>query len=153
MKKIIIIFVALLCTNIAQSKVLSINELLKVKLGGNEKGIDLKGEAKDYSYEIEIQNQKVVSIEINFYPPVLLDQYLKKMSKGHCLVQSSGGDVHQNRYFFFNQELTHRYELNESQKVKSILVRELPGARENKECLLGDLFKKMNEVNKIVKVK
>jgi hypothetical protein len=141
MKKIIICSTVLLLINSAYSAVLPLRDLLQIKPGVSAKGLDASGEAKEYSYEMELVDGKIDSLSINFSPMVASEQYLKENTKGFCLVQSASGDIHQNRFFFFNQELNRRYEINDTFKIKSILLKDIPGARVNKACQFGELVK------------
>lgn len=153
MKKIIICFGVLLLTNAATSAALPVKDLLQLRTGSYAKGLENKGEGKDYSYEIEIGDNHIASLTIDFSKPVAPEQYIKKDAKGFCLVQKAAGDIHLNRLFFFNQETSFRYEITEANKIKSILVKDIPGARANKACSFSELVKLGSEDNKIQKVK
>jgi hypothetical protein len=150
MKKIIICSFVSLLINSAFCAVLPLKVVLQIKPGASAKGLDTIGKGKDYSYELDVVDGKVDSLSIDFSPIISSDQFLKHSTKGFCLVQSASGDIQQNRFFFFNQDLNRRYEINDEFKIKSILLKDIPGARANKACQFGELVK-LGQIDTLLK--
>lgn len=123
-----------------------LQDLLTLKPGSKiDKKIKSSETGKDFSYEVEQVNGFVESVKIDFSLPKASDSYLKSSTKGFCMIQKPAGDVALNRYFFFDLINMKRYELTKEKKIKSILIQDIPGARENTPCV----FSKFNLEKKI----
>lgn len=109
--------------------------VLELKPGTKlHKSLVLEESHKDFSYEIEKENDVIQSVKVDFTLPVEPSQFIKGKTEGFCLVQKPEGDIKLNRYFFFDIKNLRRYELTPHKKILSILIQDIPGARTNKPC-------------------
>lgn len=133
---LLLALVAIISTHV-QAAELSLPKLLKVKPGTKlDKSIRPSGTTKTYSYEIEKENDLVLSVSIELNPSVPSEQLVKNETKGHCLIQARP-HVKMDRFFFFDLETKRRYEFNNEKKIIGILIQDIPGARANPECTFG----------------
>lgn len=118
-------------------KILTLVLLLGLKPGAKlDPKVQPNYTGETYSYSIEKENELVKSVSIEFKSPVDPAKYVKPKAEGFCLVQLPKGDVRLNRYFFFSQDTSTRFELNPEKKLISILIQSMPGAREHSPCTL-----------------
>lgn len=139
MKKFILLSL-FISFNLFAAKTPTVKELLQLKLG-QIVSIASEGENKSYSYELETKDKKLDSVLIEFTPTISSSEYIKKDSKGYCLVQGIGGDIHMNRFFFFPENENRRYEIIQKGEIRSILVKDMPQAKTNKKCSFSELLK------------
>ncbi|MFZ4713168.1 MAG: hypothetical protein ACOYL6_05640 [Bacteriovoracaceae bacterium] len=148
-KTLLVLFYLSTFIPISEAATLSLKQLLAIKPEASSKGLPISGMSRDFSYEIEFVGGKVVTVQINFNSPVPHENYFKKNIDGFCLVQGLGGDDKINRYFFFNKDGNRRYEVLANQKIKSILIKDIPGAKLNKSCQFSELIQLGNVVEKV----
>lgn len=160
MKQILSLTAALLLSKMALAAAPNIKQILSIQPGEQFSkvqkkvgGLKLSSSLKGAEYEIDSQNDIIQSIKIDFKSPVAFEEYLKADTKGYCLVQPMPGDVGLNRIFFFDMDKKSRYELTATGRIKSILIQDIPGARENKQCQFSEVLMKEAAGNKLKKVK
>ena len=159
MKPLIALATCLILSKVAIAAGPNLRQILSIKPGDqlskaqkNISGLKPSSSLKGAEYEIESENDIIQSVKIDFIHPVSSAEYLKQDTKGYCLVQPMPGDVPLNRVFFFDLEKKSRYELTPTGKIKSILIQDIPGAKENKQCQFSEVLKIESNSN-IKKVK
>lgn len=160
MKTILSLTAAILLSKMAIAAVPNLKQILSIRPGEQFSqvqkkvgGLKSSSAVKGADYEIQLENDIIQSVKIDFKQPVAFDEYLKSETKGYCLVQPMPGDVGLNRIFFFDMDKQSRYEITATGKIKSILIQDIPGARSNKECQFSEVFQLEKSVNKVKKVK
>lgn len=123
------------------------------KIQKTNAGLKLNDNLKGADYSIQVEGDVIQSIQIDFSSPVDSQKYVNTNAKGNCLVQAMPGDLVISRYFFFDSGANTRYELTPKGMIKSILIRDIPGARENRKCQFSEVIPKENTNQKILKVK
>ena len=151
MKLVITFILSVIFSFSVNAKSVGLEELLKLKLGAEFINKKKNDETHELSYEIETKKNKIFSILIYLNKPLDLEQQISSQDTGFCLTQKSEGDFVANRYFFFNENTNIRYEVNSKLKIKSILVKDIPGAKDHRKCKLKNIVKKND--NKIIRYK
>ena len=96
--------------------------------------IPLQGSSPSFEYEIELKKGLVESVRIDFISPHSSKSLIAPDTKGHCLTELPSGSVVLPRFYFFDTEKNYRYELSPIKEIKSVLIKKIPGARENRAC-------------------
>jgi len=117
------------------------------------KEIPLQGSSPSLEYEIELNKGLVGSIRIDFVSPHSSKSLIPADTKGFCLIELPSGSAFLPRFYFFDTDKKHRYELNPGKEVKSVLVKNIPGARENTPCTFKEFDPRKALTPEIKKVK
>jgi hypothetical protein len=136
------------------AEVTTLNKILNLKL--NEpvpKGVASSALLKEGSYKIHTMDKKINSIRISFNEALVSEKFIDLNLKGHCLVQTEAGHSPLPRVYFFNTKNNKRYELNVQGKIKSVLIQEIPAAKNHPACTIKEAKKMLIPVNQVKKVK
>ena len=133
----------------------TIKELLALKYAGaiSENINSHHFTSDDYHYEIEIKDNVLEALNIHFYNLKYSKNLLSLDSSGYCLIQPRLGNVIDHRLFFFDENLSRKYELNSKGKVIAITLADLSQADSNKKCRAKDLLTSRNEGDVLKKVR
>jgi hypothetical protein len=138
MNKFIVLFIIFLFPLHHLQASVEVDELLKLKLGSKlSKNFKLSQKFEHFSYQIQLKDDVIESIDIEYSKPVHLKTHLSLNEKGFCLTQAPLGDVPFNEFYFFDQKTQKRFELTRDKKIISIHIQSMPGARQHKSCTLS----------------
>ena len=112
-----------------------LEQLMAIRPGDEpSKDLKLSGVLPEAKYNIQVESKQIKSVSIDLTKPISSETFLKPDTKGFCLSQAISPDIPLKKYFFFEMEKKRRYELNENQEIKSILIQDITGANTNTPC-------------------
>jgi len=142
MKNSIILFSILISNLTFGIDTISLKSIMSLKLGDKIEKLPKTYESDLFSYDLNLKKEKLIALSIYFNSLIKSSNHIKSSEQGYCLTQMSGGDIVIARHFFFNQELTKRYEVVPGLKIKSIVLQDMSQASKHPKCTFKEVIKK-----------
>lgn len=115
-------------------------ELLSLAPGSTVVGIPSFVENKSFVYEMEVKDQKLISLNIDLKSLPSFEKYLKKEQQGYCITKTMSKHNIYTKRFFINKEKTKRYEITPKSQIKTIVIFDLKDVDEKDKCRLETLL-------------
>jgi hypothetical protein len=115
-------------------------ELLSLSPGSVVVDIPNFVENKSFVYEMEVKDQKLISLNIDLKDLPPFEKYLKKKQQGYCISKIASEHNIYTKRFFINKEKTKRYEITPKSQIKTIVIFDLKDVDEKDKCRLETLL-------------